>query len=228
MNATQKNMSGVSAFLLTYSSLLCASFGGVYAYACCALLCLFLCFPVPLYPKTLPRWLGFLPALSLVLRLSPLLQTLLPELGPYRTPGFFGVLVAVLVCLSLGKNQLLPRASLPLAFLAVVCGAFCLFGTFAPVLSPSRTLAGRLFPLCAALLCPLSGALLLPSVGMPGKDGTVEPPRLRTLLFAVVAAAVCALPVLLFDGRFWAGGALLFACPLCAAAEARALFGKHV
>lgn len=226
------NMVGTSAFLLTFSSLLCAAPGGIYAFCCCALLCLFLAFAVPFLPKKLPHWLGFLPALSLFLRLVPLLPALLPELGKNRTPAFLGLVLAAVVCLAISQSELLPRAALPLGFLAVVCCAVCLSGTFSPVFSPSPTLDGRLFPLCAALLCPLSGALLLPSAGMNDSNGNTPArqrlsPRLRVLLPAVLAAAVCALPVLLFDERFWTGGALLFACPLCSAAELRVLIGKH-
>lgn len=217
------NMAGTCAFLLTFSSLLCAAPGGIYAFGCCALLCLFLAFPVPLFPKKLPRWLGFLPALSLFLRLVPLLPTLLPELGSFRTPAFIGLMLATIVCLSLSHAELLPRAALPVAFLAVGCSVICLSGRFSPVFAPSQTLDGRLFPLCAALLCPLSGALMFPSVGM----NPPACPRLRTLLLAVLAATVCALPALLFEEPFWLGGALLFACPLCSAAELRVLIGKH-
>lgn len=221
------NMAGTSAFLLTFSSLLCAAPGGIYAFGCCALLCLFLAFPVPLLPKKLPHWLGFLPALSLLLRLVPLLPALLPELGNARTPAFIGLVLASVVCLALSHAELLPRAALPLAFLAVGCSVICLSGRFSPVFAPSQTLDGRLFPLCSALICPLSGTLLLPSVGMVGNEGAPACPRLRTLLPAILAAAVCALPALLFEERFWMGGALLFACPLCSAAELRVLIGKH-
>lgn len=221
------NMAGTSAFLLTFSSLLCAAPGGIYAFGCCALLCLFLAFPVPLLPKKLPHWLGFLPALSLLLRLVPLLPALLPELGNARTPAFIGLVLASVVCLALSHAELLPRAALPLAFLAVGCSVICLSGRFSPVFAPSQTLDGRLFPLCSALICPLSGTLLLPSVGMVGNEGSPACPRLRTLLPAILAATVCALPALLFEERFWMGGALLFACPLCSAAELRVLIGKH-
>lgn len=222
------NMIGTCAFLLTFSSLLCSAPGGVYAFGCCALFCLFLAFIVPLLPKVLPHWLGFLPALSLFLRLVPLLPALLPELGNDRTPAFLGLVLASIVCLAVSRSELLPRAALILGFLAVGCSVLCLTGDFAPVLTPSQTLDGRLFPLCAALLCPLSGALLLPSAGMLSEEGKPPAlPRRRTLLFAVLAAAVCALPVLLFAERFWMGGALLFACPLCSAAELRVLIGKH-
>lgn len=221
------NMVGTCAFLLTFSSLLCAAPGGIYAFGCCALLCLFLTFPVPLFPKKLPRWLGFLPAFSLLLRLVPLLPALLPELGNARTPAFIGLVLASIVCLSISHAELLPRAALPIAFLAVGCSAICLSGSFSPVFAPSQTLDGRLFPLCAALLCPLSGALMLPSVGMNDGENPPARPRLRTLLLAVLAATVCALPALLFEEHFWMGGALLFACPLCSAAELRVLIGKH-
>lgn len=221
------NMAGTCAFLFTFSALLCAAPGGIYAFGCCALLCLFLAFSVPLLPKKLPRWLGFLPALSLFLRLVPLLPALLPELGKARTPAFLGLVLAAIVCLAISHKELLPRAALPLAFLAVGCSVICLSGRFSPVFSPAQTLDGRLFPLCAALLCPLSGALLLPSVGMPEDGNQPACPRLHTLLLAVLAAAACALPALLFEDRFWMGGALLFACPLCSAAELRVLIGKH-
>lgn len=221
------NMSGTCAFLLTFSSLLCASPSGIYAFGCCALLCLFLAFLVPFLPKKLPHWLGFLPALSLFLRLVPLLPALLPELGNARTPAFIGLILASIVCLALSHAELLPRAALPLAFLAVGCSVICLSGSFSPVFTPSETLDGRLFPLCAALICPLSGTLMLPSVGMTENGDPPACSRLRTLLLAILAATVCALPVLLFDERFWMGGALLFACPLCSAAELRVLIGKH-
>lgn len=221
------SMTGACAFLLTFSSLLCAAPGGIYAFGCCALLCLFLAFSVPLLPKKLPRWLGFLPAFSLFLRLVPLLPALLPELGNARTPAFLGLVLAAVVCLSISHTELLPRAALPLAFLAVGCSVICLSGSFSPVFAPAQTLDGRLFPLCAALLCPLSGALLLPSVGRIEGEKPPTCPRLRTLLLAVLAATVCVLPALLFEQRFWMGGALLFACPLCSAAELRVLIGKH-
>lgn len=217
------NMAGTCAFLLTFSSLLCVAPGGIYAFGCCALLCLFLAFSVPLLPKKLPHWLGFLPALSLFLRLAPLLSALLPELGNARTPAFLGLVLAAIVCLAISHTELLPRAALPLAILAVGCSVICLSGKFSPAFAPAQTIDGRLFPLCAALLCPLSGALMLPSVGMSPSAC----PRLRTLLIAIFAATVCALPALLFENRFWVGGALLFACPLCSAAELRVLIGKH-
>lgn len=221
------SMVGTCAFLLTFSSLLCAAPGGIYAFGSCALLCLFLAFPIPLLPKKLPHWLGFLPAFSLLLRLIPLLPAMLPELGNARTPAFIGLLLAVIVCLAVNRSELLPRAALPLAFLAVGCSIICLSGSFSPVFAPAQTLGGRLFPLCAALLCPLSGALLLPSAGMSEDGKPPACPRVRTLLLAVFAAVICALPALLFDERFWMGGALLFACPLCSAAELRVLIGKH-
>lgn len=221
------NMIGTCAFLLTFSSLLCASPGGIYAFICCALFCLFLAFLVPFLPKLPPRWLGFLPALSLFLRLVPLVPALLPELGNARTPAFIGLVLASVVCLAVSHAELLPRAALPLAFLAVGCSALCLFGSFDPVFAPSQTLDGRLFPLSAALLCPLSGALLLPSAGMIEDGKPPEHPRMRRLLPAILAAVICALPALLFNERFWTGGALLFACPLCSAAELRVLIGKH-
>ncbi len=225
-----------SAFLLFLSAQLCCaslldvSTGGVWIFLGCALLCLLFSLLVPFLPVQQPKWFGLFFALAFFLRLLPLWPSLLPELGTVRTPIFFALMLAIIGWLAVGGKELLPRAALLLSLLAVLCCIFCLTGDFAVSLFPEQEGSDVLFgawvdaalPFLCMLFCPLSAALLLPSVGE--KHGGTQ---LRILVPAAVAATVCALPVWLFAARFWECGALLFSCPLCAAAELRVLGGRR-
>lgn len=207
-------MSAVSVFVLCFSGLLCAAQGGILRFAVCAVLCLLFCLLSPLLPQKPPVWLRPLLLPGMLFLLFPLWPLLFAELGEFRAPILFALVLLSALCLTAGKQAILHRASLPVGALALLCSLCTFAGEW------DTAAAEPVFSAVGALVCPLAAGLLFPSV-LPRKK------QYRVLFPAVSVAVICALPVLLFRNALCECSALLFICPLCASAELRAFCGKE-
>lgn len=207
-----------SAGLLFLCALLCAARGGAGSFIACAVLCACLGACASFLPRIIPKWCRPLLIPAILLQLLPLWQDLLPELGTFRTPIFFALVILSVGCMAFGGKRLLPLAAPILVGLAALCCLGCLTGS---VSLPAMWNENGPYGILCAVFCPLAAAFLLPSVG---KASSIA--RLSRVLMAVLLAAAFALPALLFDTPFWSTAALLLAAPLAAAGELRILCGK--
>ncbi len=207
-------MGAVSVFVLCFACLLCAAQGGVLRFVCCALLCLLFGLLAPLLPKRPPLLLRLLLLPGMLFLLLPFWPLLFAELGEWRAPILFALVLLSVVCLTAGTQAILHRASLPVGVMALICALCAFAGSF------DTAAAEPVFSAIGSVVCPLSAALLFPSV-LPTRK------RYRVLLPGVAVAIVGALPVLLFRNALCECAALLFVCPLCASAQLRAFCKKE-
>lgn len=207
-------MTFFASFLVFFSSLLCASEAGWIFVGVCALLCLALSFWVRFLPVKTPLLLRPIAVVSLFLRLYPLWG-----LGVFAPPVFFALILIVTVVIAFDragekKVGLLASSAVLFSLLLMLCSLLCLAGKFVfPKEAEPLAYAGIL----ASFLCPLSSALLLPSV----KGKQCFPPL--ALLLAVLAM----LPVMFFSFPIWKEILLTVSSPVVAACELRILCGRE-
>lgn len=205
-------MNFFAAFVLFFSSVLCASEAGWGFAAVCALLCLLLSLWVPFLPVRTPVFLRPIAVLSLFLRLYPLWG-----IGEFAPPVFFALVLTVTAVISFDRQRkrgLLATAAVPFALLLMLCCLFCLAGKLS---IPSGFLPDAYAGILASFFCPFSSALSLPAVSG----------RRWFLPLAVFAAGCTVLPALLFSFPLWKNVLLLVSSTVAAACELRILCGKE-